>query len=173
MLMMGPAPRCAAAVRPLPPPCLRRAACVSSSHVPLLRMSLLRATRSVAEYIWLMRRAPLPQTRMPCCCCEVCATGWCAITSISATRAAASAHAAVAARAATPTRAPAPPPARSPHVPTTPGLPFLICQQAQHHPLNVLWLARVASRVATGALTRVRPPCQAKTKEPHVPPILC
>ena len=39
-----------------------------------------------------------------------------------------------------------------PHVPTTPGLPLLICQQAQHHHRNVLWLARVAG-------TRMRPRC--------------
>ncbi len=62
------------------------------------------------------RCAPLPHTRMSCCCCDIYAIArWRrAITSTSATRAAASARAAATACAAASTRAPAPPLAHPP-----------------------------------------------------------
>ena len=56
-----------------PTPCCHHRATTAAAVPPLGGM---RAVPSHDHH----RRAPLPHTHMPCCCCDVCAiTGWCAI----------------------------------------------------------------------------------------------
>ena len=56
-----------------PNPCCHHRATTAAAVPPLGGM---RAVPSHDHH----RRAPLPHTHMPCCCCDVCAiTGWCAI----------------------------------------------------------------------------------------------